>query len=127
MSVTPEDLLFWAETANASTEPDKRAIISRAYYAAFHRCLEWHGSRIRFQSTFQAQNAGEHETLIQKLLHPNLGNPNRQQQLSLELGRRLRDLKALRVLADYRLRQSIPTGLEDQASDEAADILRLAI
>lgn len=127
MSITPQDLLSWADTANASTEPDKRAIISRAYYAAFHRCREWHGTRIRYQSTFQTQNAGEHEALIQKLLHPNLGNANGQQQLSLELGQRLRDLKPLRVLADYRLRQSIPVGMEDQACDEAAEILRLAV
>lgn len=127
MSVTPEDLLSWAGIANASTETDKRAIISRAYYAAYHRCLEWHGTRLRYQSSFVAQHAGDHESLIQKLLHPNLGNTNGQQQLSLELGQRLRDLKPLRVLADYRLRQSIPAGLEDQACDEAAEILRLAV
>lgn len=127
MSVTPEDLLSWANIANASTEPDRRAIISRAYYAAYHRCSEWHSTRLRYQSTFQAQNAGEHEVLIQKLLHPSLGNSNGQSRLSRDLGQRLQTLKPLRVLADYRLRQSVPIGLENQACDEAAEILRLAV
>jgi hypothetical protein len=126
MSVTPEALLAWAWSAHLADEVDGRASVSRAYYAAYHRCDEWH-SGLKYQSGVTRQGFGDHEWLIQRLLRPNLGNPTAVQQLSQDLGDRLRRLKGVRTLADYHLRRRWPPGIENQACQEAEDILQLAV
>jgi hypothetical protein len=90
------------------------------------RSGEWR-SRLKYQSPLSRQNVGEHEWLIQRLRTSNLGSPNSVQILSVDLGDRLHKLKALRTLADYRMGRRWRPGIEDQACDEAAEILRLAV
>jgi hypothetical protein len=126
MSVTAEDLLDWAFHANDQDEADKRAIISRAYYAAYHRCLDWHSSlRPNFGSA--RPNAGLHEKLIEQLKNPHVMLAANKKTLSRDLGDRLARLKDLRTLADYRLSRNIPATLHQQACAEADQILALAI
>jgi hypothetical protein len=126
MSVTAEELLDWAFHANDQDETDKRAIISRAYYAAYHRCSEWH-SGLRPYFGFHRPNVGLHEKLVDQLRHPHLMLPPARIVLSKELGDRLANLKDLRTLADYRLRSSLRLNLHGQACTEADEILRLAV
>jgi hypothetical protein len=126
MSVTPDDLLQWADSFPFQGEVEGRAVVGRAYYAAFHRCEDWR-SRLKYQSPVGRGNFGDHEWLIQRLKNPSLGLPKSVQALSQDLGDRLHKLKTVRTLADYRLSNRWPTGIEDQACDEAAEILRLAV
>lgn len=126
MSVSPADLLTWADTFPFQNEVEGRAVVSRAYYAAYHRCEDWR-FRLKYQSPIARGSFGEHEWLIQRLSNPNLGLAKPLQLLSQDLGGRLQHLRALRTLADYRLGNRWPPGVEDQACDEAAEILRLAI
>lgn len=126
MSVTAEDLLDWAFNANDQDEADKRAIISRAYYAAYHRCLVWHSSLRPYLGT-HGPNRGEHEKLIAQLQNPHLMLPPSKRARSKDLGDRLADLKDLRTLADYRLHLNLRPKLHEQACKEAEQILALAI
>lgn len=126
MSVTAEDLLDWAKSIPIQDEVDLRAIVSRAYYAAYHRCKDWHGA-LHYHGSCSMAHAGEHEKLIQQLKNPSMGIPAPRQKLSRDLGKKLEALKALRVLADYRLGRQMATGLEAQACAEADDILANAV
>jgi hypothetical protein len=124
MSVTADDLLDWAYHAHDQDETDKRAIISRAYYAAYHRCQDWHSSLSPNFGSANA-NAKTHEKLIQQLLNPSLALPKPKRDLSKELGNRLSALKGVRVLADYRLHHQIPPTLHTQACTDADAIFGL--
>jgi hypothetical protein len=125
MSVTADDLLDWAFQANDQNECDRRAIISRAYYAAYHRCKDWHSALSPYFGSARI-NVGVHERLIEQLLNPHLGLPPARRAVSKDLGQRLQDLKDKRVLADYRLSLYLPPTMHAQACTDAEEIFRRA-
>lgn len=99
---TPADLLALArELVAKESETDWRSAASRAYYAAFHACVAWHGKLPVPGSVGSA--VGSHEQLIQQLRNPakecNADFQKRSKWLSMQLS----SLKAIRVEADYQL------------------------
>ena len=102
MPTTSEGFVTFAETLDKSTgEAALRASVSRAYYGAYHRCLEWEkqlpalGSRI-------GPDGGIHQQLINRLKNP-APESNSVAMKSRSLAYRLVQLKVNRVSADYHL------------------------
>ena len=97
MSVSPGDMLSAArELAERSTEIDHRNAASRAYYAAFHRCMPI----AKNIGLLAHPNTGSHANLISTLTtNPNSGPAKRQ---LMRLGYTLADCRKLRVEADYQ-------------------------
>ena len=121
MSITAQDLLAWAEqvsTRSPLQEVDARACISRAYYASFHHCRDWH-ARWPAPGTFGTgyQPMGTHATLIAQLANPTQ-IPEPDKLKSRRRGHMLRALRVMRVQADYELNaplnaESVQKALQD--------------
>lgn len=102
----PEDLLALArELSKGKTDTHWRTSVGRAYYASFHALKTWHASLPMPGNSGTAK--GEHEQLIQRLLHPAKQCTPEQRKLSLWFAGQLDSLRALRVTADYVLDQPI--------------------
>ncbi len=102
MSCAPKDLLALArEQAKGRTEAHRRSAVSRAYYASFHAASNWH-ARLPFQGD-PGIARGEHERLIQQLMHPDRSCDAVQRKLSKWLAIQMGALRPLRIDADYRL------------------------
>ncbi|OWQ93813.1 hypothetical protein CDN99_05090 [Roseateles aquatilis] len=120
MAITHRDLLRLAvRQAMTPTEPWRRSAISRAYYAAFHRCLLWekalpHKSRVK-------TSGGAHKQLIDRLLAPHPACGPLVAKRSKDLGELLAVQRDRRVDADYRLKKQISaTDLARQMAQAAA-------
>ncbi|MDH0863456.1 hypothetical protein [Mitsuaria sp. GD03876] len=98
---------------HASTEARRRAAVSRAYYASYHRCLRWEGL-LPYKSECQAQG-GVHARLIERLKWPHPFCGRALMERSESLGKLLEKQRRLRVLADYMLGSTIDGAhVEDQ-------------
>ncbi len=107
MATSTNDLLAQAlGTACRSGEARRRATISRAYYAAYHRCREWARSLPRSPESGSHAH-GVHERLIDRLANPPPSCSRERRRIARQLAAQLAALKARRVAADYKLRQSI--------------------
>jgi len=117
MAVTPEILLDAACTIGKGTgEADGRNAVSRAYYAAYHRCLAVaQDARLAI-----AESGGVHVALIQALVDPLA--PARFKSL----GYMLEQCRLRRVDADYRINQDFPHNLADTVLADCAGILQKA-
>lgn len=130
MSVTAGDLLAWANGTAANQEVEDRATISRAYYAAYHRCKEWYGARLAGRGKpgkSPPHRTGSHEELIYKLAHPHPACTSAERATSVSLAGDLDALKALRHLADYRIGSNVGSALAAQACADAAQIFQDAV
>ena len=107
MSVKPEQFITTAEKffRVASNEADYRCCITRAYYGSYNAAIEYHGTLDR--PGMSKANCGEHENLIHKLQHPNIGNTDKNYLISKELGRFLFKMRYQRVRSDYRLNETV--------------------
>jgi len=96
MSVTPADFLNVAEhiESTGTDESCFRSVISRAYYAAYHRSVEV------FPAT-KYNGGGMHKEYISSLLNNPLGS------LPRKIGVTLKFLYDKRLLADYDLQLDI--------------------
>lgn len=107
MATSTKDLLAQALGARGhSAEARRRATISRAYYAAYHRCREWARSLPR-SSEAVAKAHGVHEQLIDRLANPPPSCSRERRRIARQLAGQLSALKARRVAADYKLRHAI--------------------
>lgn len=130
MSVTPRDLLAWANGTAANQEVEDRATISRAYYAAYHRCREWYDQRLAGRGKpghSPPHRTGSHEELIHRLANPHLTCTTTEHATSTSLAGSLTALKALRHLADYKIYRSVGSALAAQACADAAQIFLDAV
>ncbi len=117
MAVTPESLLDAARSIGKGTgEVDSRNAVSRAYYAAYHRCLAVAQDARRPI----AESGGVHVALIQALTDPLA--PTRFKSL----GYMLEQCRLRRVDADYRINQDFPRDIADTVLANCARILRKA-
>jgi hypothetical protein len=77
-----------------------RAGISRAYYAAYHVCLE--ASQCYTNMPFEEGEKGNSHERVYKLLENNVKDKEFQEALSY-LAAQARKIKTFRIKADYRL------------------------
>lgn len=107
----PEEFLAVAEAliGNAATasQGSIRTAVDRAYYAAYHACLRFEKC-LPLIGRLGVQAGGTHENLIQRLERPDPKLHGELQQISRALAASLRQLKADRVRATYRLDSPFP-------------------
>lgn len=127
MSIVANDLLECAECLNDQnplSESMMRSAISRAYYSAFHYCVNWH-SHLPAQGLLPENRTGTHATLIYRL-----NNPAKETQVlkrdsdSKKKGELLKRLHEERVRADYKLDQTISKLHSLRAIEQAKLICR---
>lgn len=101
MAVSPEDLLVIAqELMGRDREINYRSAANRAYYSAFHTCLELAASLPRTHS----HGRGAHEKLISRLKNHRVRRVSRGNDIRIRtLGNLPAKAKPLRVHADYRI------------------------
>lgn len=108
MSVAPEDLLQWSKQQPRIGECDQRAVVSRAYYAAYHDCVQWHSGLPAPGILSPTKAGGVHHELIDRLSNPATSVSLSKKTLSRQRAYMLRELHALRVNADYKLQGPVP-------------------
>jgi uncharacterized protein (UPF0332 family) len=123
MSATPSDLFEYSlQTTTGSGETCLRSGISRAYYASYHGCKDWHGS---LPTADQGHNVGpvggKHQVLINQLCNP-AGATDK--LFSKGLGYGLKDLRTYRVTADYEMSSLVSPDYTSEAQEKARFILR---
>lgn len=125
MSIRVEELVGYAKSVklDSADEIQLRAVVSRAYYAAYHDCLKWHGALSTPGSAGQAQG-GTHVVLITQLTTPTVKGA--EVMKSKMRGYRLKTLKQLRTKADYFLDQDLVTDEAAQSVVDAEAILAIA-
>ena len=116
MPVTPNELLEAAKViGRGEAEVDWRNAASRAYYAAWHRCLP-----IGRSVGLSAQpGQGVHQQLIETLT----GNRNATLK---SLGYMLKQCRDLRVEADYEIETDFPPAAARTALEQCEKILAKA-
>jgi uncharacterized protein (UPF0332 family) len=122
MSIQYGDFMLSAESMHqaASAEIDFRNSVSRAYYAAFHSCLPI-GDKL---PGFADEIGGEHARLISKLEGKAVCAKTRNQDMSIRsVGYLLRQVRQLRVEADYKLDAHVDSRLSATAVQQAKQIV----
>ncbi len=105
MSVTPKDFLDSADILSKSgnDEMTQRNVLSRAYYAAYHRSCEF------IKPEDSDENVGVHKRYINQLMRGENGSKER------KIGGRIKSMYLRRRSADYLLKDTIKndaTGLQ---------------
>ncbi len=97
MSVTPTDFLESAIGLSSlgQDEMNQRNVLSRAYYAAYHRSCEF------IQPEESAENVGMHKRYINQLMKGDNGSIER------KVGGKIKSMYSRRHIADYRLEDNI--------------------
>lgn len=85
----------------ARTEAERRAVISRAYYAAYHRCLRW--EKALPHKSAERPKGGCHEQLIGRLRCPSGLCSVTVADRSVALSDLLDQQRKRRITADYQL------------------------
>jgi uncharacterized protein (UPF0332 family) len=116
MSVSAVDLMGLAKTlqAGSTDEVQQRAVVGRAYYAAYHDCHAWHAALPSPGSA--GTDGGMHARLVSALTNPTVRGDDAMK--SKKRGYRLRALKTLRTKADYALADTLT---EAEAKQSIAD------
>jgi hypothetical protein len=120
VSCKPHDLLEWSDAicGRTTSEADRRAAISQAYYACFHKYVEGIGS------VLPNPDAGKHQDLIQVGLHhavrytSAVRRPKIESNLSL-----LEKLRRVRGKANYELGTDITRAELQVCIDDAHQII----
>ncbi len=124
MSIQPTDLLDLAERLETGAECDRRASISRSYYAAYHLCLDWHQA-LPEPGSVAGKAGGKHQELINQLQNPGPGIPQELKKLSRKLAIKLQTLRDRRVLADYKLRDALADNEAVTQLQQSRDMMNL--
>ena len=113
MAVTPDVLLGAARAlGRGEAEIDQRNAASRAYYAAYHRCLPF-GRRLGLSAE---PGHGVHRQLLDTLI----GSPDLKVK---SIGYRLNECRKLRVQADYEIESDFSSGDARLAIEQCERIL----
>lgn len=106
MASTCEELVAFAESIDKSMgEAAWRAAVSRAYYGAYHRSVQWEKLLPALGSN-SGTAGGVHQQLINRLQNP-APECGGERMKSRSLAYRLAQLKVLRTSADYDLISSM--------------------
>ena len=122
--VTPEQLFAEAKKwfASATSESDYRAVIERAYYAAFHAANELEKS-LPVRSTYRRQGVGDHESLFLTLEHPDQNLDYALQGIGRYIAVQLRIMRPLRTLATYKIHNTVAIIDVEEALAAAVDVM----
>ncbi|HEY1394852.1 hypothetical protein [Roseateles sp.] len=90
------------QAAGAVTDARRRSVISRAYYASYHRCTRWEG--LLPHKSRHSPKGGTHAQLIGRLQAPNPDCGQELMKRSRILGELLSQQLTRRVGADYKLK-----------------------
>jgi len=101
MGISSQEFLDIARSMDRDIEVWRRTAISRAYYAAFHRCQTWEQG-LHMKGDDQGRH-GVHDRLISRLLNPHPSCALELAECSRRIGQHLLQQRSLRVKADYRL------------------------
>ena len=113
MSIIPDDFLTLAqELNNNSCEVRNRTAASRAYYCAYHACI----NLFQINIPREHQKGGMHNNFIQSLERSTNKNDRR-------IGIILRDIYNRRLLADYDLQTAFPESSSTQAIKQTQRLL----
>lgn len=124
MAINSNDLLRLAMSLSASSsEVKRRAAIGRAYYAAYHRCLDWEQALPGRGD--HGQLHGSHERLIARLKHPHHACDAATANESRHLGGQLEKQRGHRTMADYRIKGRLPPDALEEQLQLAQEILAL--
>ncbi|ANH69909.1 hypothetical protein [Mitsuaria sp. 7] len=122
MPINSKELLQLArELAESPTEVKRRAAISRAYYAAYHRCFDWE-QKLPLAGEDQGLR-GSHEALIARLRHPHERCDETAAECSRHIGERLDIQREHRVLADYKVKRMLPSRMLSEQLRLAAEVI----
>ncbi|MDR5783640.1 hypothetical protein QCE63_29945 [Caballeronia sp. LZ065] len=124
MSSTAQELVEDAAAMlrTAASEPQYRAVCSRAYFGAWHAAHNFHRKLSTPGSVRGA--SGRHEQLIQQLCNPMLQVADSNYALSRAIGRDLIKLREARVTADYHLAEDLDHSLAMKSANLATQIIR---
>jgi uncharacterized protein (UPF0332 family) len=125
MSVVPRELLACVQELHKtqSAEAGYRAVISRAYYAAYHAAFDFHKSLKSPGSVGSA--AGRHEQLIAQLINPTIKSSDPKYSTSRRIGYLLKAVYHARVKADYYIAAVVSDAEAESAMLQAEDIFEL--
>ncbi|WP_431263039.1 hypothetical protein ACQ859_23690 [Roseateles chitinivorans] len=117
MAIGSKELFVFAQTLSGDgSEVATRDAISRAYYAAFHRCRAWEQSLPELGSN-EGPGGGSHQELINRLKHPSRKCGEILRDRSRANGTQLEVQRDRRQLADYDLEEDVtPAVMHDQLS-----------
>lgn len=120
MSVLPDEFHEQAvRLVSQKSEIDSRSAISRCYYSIYHHAIEA-AANLRLPECGK-RDAGAHERLFLRF--------EAQGKALKKIGRRLRDKKRVRSMADYDLEEDVPVSDAETFIREArlltADLERL--
>lgn len=112
---TPEDLAADVESlwADGASPARCRTVASRAYYAAYHRCL---AAATDAGYVRQPGGGGTHQQLISYLTAPGQRRFN-------GAGRRLKEMYGLRIDADYDLETPMDGTLVQESLEAMTEII----
>ncbi|WP_141100798.1 hypothetical protein [Roseateles aquatilis] len=124
MAIKSDDLMRLArEQSRNAGEPWWRSAISRAYYASYHRCLQWELA-LPHRGTAVPRGRGVHRQLIDRLNAPVSACTLEQVKKSKDLGRLMHLQRERRVAADYRLSDDVGIEQMKQQMRDARQVFR---
>ncbi|WP_431049100.1 hypothetical protein [Roseateles sp. L2-2] len=122
MPINSKELLQLAQELAASpTEVKRRAAISRAYYAAYHRCFDWE-KKLPLAGEDQGLH-GSHETLIARLKNPHERCDKAAAECSRRIGAQLEIQREHRSWADYKVKHHLPSRMLTEQLQLAAAVI----
>lgn len=123
MSIQKEDLLSLATALSvAPAESHWRSAVSRAYYAAYHGCTDWHKT-LPLPGSNTGPDGGVHQQLINQLRNPDITTPPDKRQRSKILATQLEVLRGQRHSADYALCSNVDQVMAANACQQAQAML----
>lgn len=123
MPVTIDELMNIArEQGQRNAEGWRRSAISRAYYAAYHRCREWERALPALGANVGSQG-GRHQELINRLKHPDRACSAVMKLRSKANGAQLEVQRERRVKADYRLNDWVSEKELSEQLDQVAQLI----
>lgn len=105
MSSTCLEMLSAAQALPESTEVEKRAKISRLYYALYTYACEFHDA-LGYEGNLLRGDVGMHSQLSQMLTNPTIPS-DELQSASRSMGTKQKLAHELRVKADYHLDEDV--------------------
>lgn len=123
MAINPKDLLMLAtRQAEHSGEAWRRSAVSRAYYASFHQCLQWHGGKALDGEQVGYSRGGVHRHLLDQLSERGRGGSRKQKRQCKRLSHLMREQRQRRVAADYAIDKEINADQVNAQLDDARSV-----
>jgi len=121
---TPEDLLAYAveQLRSAKGEIDYRVAIEKAYYGAYHAARQFEEA-LPHRSQLSTEKTGSHDGLFQRLEVPNSMLDYGLRIISQDIGAQMRQLKPLREIATYELKETVRIDQAELAIAGAKDVI----